>query len=144
MKQVLDLLPIESTETRFQLVSGLMKLDNKKRVSLGAVFSGSRDAATAYNVYKNTIGQIVLDPVRVIPESEVWLFKNKAAFQAVEKGLRQAADGETEHVGTFAEFLEDDPGGAYAKKTQVHTRSGRKIQGIRTRSSKSRNPQTGS
>jgi hypothetical protein len=144
MKQTLDLLPMESTETRFQLVSGLMKLDNKKRVSLGAVFSGSRDAATAYNVYKNTIGQIVLDPVRVIPESEVWLFKNRAALQAVERGSKQAADGETEYLGTFAEFLEDAPGGAHAKETQVHTRSGRKTQRIGTRSSKNWNPQAGS
>ncbi|MDR2849864.1 MAG: hypothetical protein LBW77_04885 [Verrucomicrobiota bacterium] len=122
MKQTLDLLPTESDETRFRFVSGLMKLDVKKRVSLGAVFSGSGGADTLYNIYKNTIGQIVLDPVRVIPESELWLFKNKAAFQSVERGVQQAAGGETEYIGAFSEFLGDPPKGTHAKKADVHPR----------------------
>ena len=121
-----------------------MRLDNKKRVSLGAVFSGSEATATAYNIYKNTVGQIVLDPVRVIPESEVWLYKNKAALQDVKTGLEQAAKGETEYLGSFKHFLEEEPEETHAKKTRVHDSGKRKSLGSRARPAKKRSAQTSS
>ena len=133
MKQKFALLSAKSEETHFKLVSGLMRLDNKKRVSLGAAFSGSENVAVAYNIYKNAIGQIVLDPVRVIPESEVWLYNNKVARQTMENGLRQVDDGEVEYLGSFKDFLAEEHKNTHTKKTQVHGAGKRKPQGNRTR-----------
>lgn len=103
MKATKKVLPIVPTKTPFRLVSELIKPDSKKRISLGAALSGQEKAAAAYNIYVNTIGQIVLDPVRVIPEAEVWLLKNKAAGRSVKTGLADAADSVTKnHSGQGA------------------------------------------
>ena len=58
--------------------------------------------ATAFNIYKNTLGQIVLDPVRAIPASEAWLWENPAALAAVRKGIKESSRGKTVYLGSFA------------------------------------------
>jgi hypothetical protein len=85
-------------DTDFQLVSEFAQPDAKKRLSLGAAL---RDA-TAYNIYRNPLGQLILDPVRTIPVSETWLYENPPALASVKKGLRESAEGKSVYRGSFA------------------------------------------
>lgn len=71
----------ELTETR---------LDAKQRVTLGKSLRGR---VTSFRVYRNAHGQIVLDPMVSIPAHEAWLFKNKRAAHAVQRGLEDAKQG---------------------------------------------------
>jgi hypothetical protein len=84
-------------DTDFQLVSEFAQPDAKKRLSLGAAL---RDA-TAYNIYRNPLGQLILDPVRTIPVSEMWLYENPTALASVKQGLRESADGKSVYRGSF-------------------------------------------
>jgi len=123
-------LPVEAP---FRLHSKLVKPDSKRRITLGAAFANAANTEMpAYNVYANAIGQIVLDPVRVIPESQVWLFKNKTALQSVKKGLAQAEAQDTAYLGSFAEFLTHDTGDQHDEpKTEVHARGSRKSRSVK-------------
>jgi hypothetical protein len=82
----------------FQLISEFAQPDAKRRLSLGAA-SGD---ATAYNVYRNALGQIILDPVKAIPSSEMWLYENAQALARVKQGLRESAKGKSVYRGSFA------------------------------------------
>jgi hypothetical protein len=82
----------------FRLISEFAQPDAKKRVSLGAAVSG----ATAYNIYRNNLGQLILDPVRAIPVSEIWLYENAPALASVKQGLRESAEGKRVYRGSFA------------------------------------------
>ena len=85
-------------DTDFQLVSEFVQPDAKKRLSLGAAL---RDA-TAYNIYRNPLGQLILDPVKAIPVSEMWLYENPQALAGVKQGLRESAAGKSVYRGSFA------------------------------------------
>jgi hypothetical protein len=82
----------------FQLVSEFAQPDAKKRLSLGDALSG----AAAYNIYRNPLGQIVLDPVKAVPASETWLYENAQALASVKRGLRESAEGKGVYRGSFA------------------------------------------
>jgi len=82
----------------FELMAEIVKPDAKQRLSLGRAGHGG----TAFNVYRNRLGQIVLDPVKAIPAYEAWLFENKKALASVKRGLTQAAAGRTVNLGSFA------------------------------------------
>jgi hypothetical protein len=82
----------------FQLVTEFAQPDAKKRLSLGAALSD----ATAYNIYRNPLGQLILDPVRTIPVSEAWLYENPQALASVKQGLRESAEGKRVYRGSFA------------------------------------------
>ena len=86
----------------FQLISEFMRPDAKKRVLIGEASSG-----TAFNVYRNSVGQIVLDPVKAIPTSETWLWENPAALAAVKQGLRESAEGKRVYRGSFAKHAKE-------------------------------------
>jgi hypothetical protein len=85
-------------DSDFQLISEFAQPDAKKRISLGAAL---RDA-TAYNIYRNPLGQLILDPVRTIPVSEMWLYENPPALASVKQGLRESAEGKSVYRGSFA------------------------------------------
>ena len=87
----------------FSLVSKYVTVDSKKRLRLATAGA----AGGAFNVYQNTLGQIVLDPVEVVPVSEAWLWKNKVALASVQRGLRQAENGEVHDLGSFAHYAND-------------------------------------
>ena len=87
----------------FELVAEILRPDAKQRLSLGR----ATDGHTAFNVYRNQLGQIVLDPVKAVPAYETWLFKNKKALASVKRGLAQAAAGKTLNLGSFAKYAED-------------------------------------
>ena len=89
-------------DTEFELVAEIVKPDAKKRVSLG-----SAGGDGAFNVYRNRLGQIVLDPVTAIPAYEAWLFKNKPALASVKRGLKDSAAGRTVNLGSFAKYAKE-------------------------------------
>ncbi len=68
-----------------------VKLDSKSRITLGK--SKNMVKTNIYKVYRNAIGQIILDPQVTIPAHEQWLFKNKEAAQKVKAGLEDAKKG---------------------------------------------------
>jgi hypothetical protein len=82
----------------FQLVSEFAQPDAKKRLSLGEASHG----ITAYNIYRNALGQLILDPVKAIPASEVWLYENPEALASVKRGLRESAEAKSRYRGSFA------------------------------------------
>jgi len=89
--------------TAFQLIAEFAQPDAKKRLSLGEAAGGAR----AYNIYRNTFGQIVLDPVKTVPASETWLYENPAALATVKQGLRESAEGKSIYRGSFRKHAKD-------------------------------------
>ena len=67
-----------------------VKVDSKNRITLG---KNKVMKIHIYKVYRNTIGQIILDPQITIPAHEQWLFKNKKAAKMVQAGLEDAKQG---------------------------------------------------
>ena len=86
-------------DTHFELVTEIQKPDAKKRLSLG---SAMKHVGSAYNIYRNQLGQIMLDPVKAVPVYETWLFENKSALASVKRGLADSAAGRTKNLGSFA------------------------------------------
>lgn len=68
---------------------GEVRADSKNRISLGR--QGLK--VSGYKVYRNHLGQFILDPQVTIPAHEAWLFKNKKAKGLVQKGLEEARGG---------------------------------------------------
>jgi hypothetical protein len=89
--------------SEFELVSEFAQPDAKKRLSLGEALRG----ATAYNIYCNRLGQVVLDPVKTVPVSEMWLYENAEALASVKQGLRESAEGKGVYRGSFAKFAKE-------------------------------------
>jgi hypothetical protein len=87
----------------FELVSEFAQPDAKKRLSLSGALSG----VSAYNIYRNTLGQIILDPVKAVPASEMWLYENSQALASVKQGLRESAEGKTVYRGSFARHAKE-------------------------------------
>jgi hypothetical protein len=90
-------------DSDFELVSEFAQPDAKKRLSLGEALRG----ATAYNIYRNSLGQLILDPVKTVPASEMWLYENAQALASVKQGLRESAQGKTVYRGSFAKFAKE-------------------------------------
>ena len=84
----------------FELVTEFAQPDAKRRLSLG----GALGDAKAYNIYRNPLGQLILDPVKTIPASEAWLFQNPEALASVKQGLRESAEGKSVYRGSFAKY----------------------------------------
>ena len=94
-----------ASNAEFELVSSLVKVDGKKRITLG---SSADVAAEGFNIYKNKLGQIVLDPVTTVPMYERWIFQNKGAHTSVKQGLKESAEGKTTDLGSFGQFAEEE------------------------------------
>lgn len=92
-------------DTRFTLVTEIQKTDAKKRLSIGQAME---EPAAAYNIYRNPLGQIVLDPVKAVPVYETWLFENRKAWTSVKRGLADSAAGRTRNLGSFTAHVGGD------------------------------------
>jgi hypothetical protein len=87
----------------FQLVAEFAQPDTKKRLSLGAALAG----AGAFNVYRNTLGQLILDPVKAVPASEAWLHENPKVLASVRRGMEQSAKGQVHDLGDFTKYTRE-------------------------------------
>ena len=83
-------------DTDLTKVAEGVKPDAKNRVVLSKV---PVVEGITYRIYRNSIGQIVLDPQVSIPASEAWLFNNPDALALVRQGLSDAAKGRVSKVG---------------------------------------------
>ena len=79
----------------FEKVADNVKPDTKKRVVLQHV---QIQEGVTYHIYRNSLGQIILDPQVTIPASEVWLFNNPDALTSVRRGLADAAQDRVSKV----------------------------------------------
>ena len=68
---------------------GTRTIDGRQRLTLGELLKGFKRV----RLYKNGLGEILIQPVIEIPASELWLFQNKEAFSSVQKGLKDASEG---------------------------------------------------
>jgi hypothetical protein len=68
-----------------------LRVDSKRRISLGGI--KQEVEPDQYRIYKNSSGQIILDPLVSIPSSEAWLFMNKKSIESVRRGLEDAMHG---------------------------------------------------
>jgi hypothetical protein len=91
-------------DSGFELVNEVLRPDAKKRLTLGHAIGG---VDMAYNVYRNRLGQIVLDPVKAVSLSETWLFENAGALASVKRGLVDSAKGRTKKRGSFAAYARE-------------------------------------
>ncbi len=82
------------------------RVDSKNRITLGRKNSSK---ARIYKVYKNLLGQLVLDPQVTIPAHEQWLFKNKKARDMVLRGLDDARNKRfSDRNEDFSKYLDQD------------------------------------
>ncbi len=104
-----------------ELIAQDVRPDSKRRLTLGKALAGLADDVR-FDVYKNSSGQIVLDPQVSIPASEAWLYRNPKALAAVRRGLQEAADGKAFAIGSFAKYADEEPApSASARRLQVRT-----------------------
>ncbi|MFH0753199.1 MAG: hypothetical protein V2A70_01385 [Candidatus Omnitrophota bacterium] len=68
----------------------LLTIDSRKRIPLGKVLPDND--VTLFDV-KVEGGRIILEPMRAVPDSEAWLYKNPKALDSVMKGLKDSAQG---------------------------------------------------
>ncbi len=79
----------------FKKVADSVKPDAKRRVVLQGI---QLEEGISYHIYKNSVGQIVLDPQMTIPASEAWLFHNPEALSSVKRGLSDATQGRVSKI----------------------------------------------
>ncbi len=90
-------------DTVFEDIKDSIKADEKGRVILGREFSGKH-----FRVSVSPNGQILLTPVVVIPERDLWLYKNPQALAMFHQGLAEAAAGKVTAGEDFSKFADDD------------------------------------
>lgn len=81
-----------------------LRPDSKGRISLGKLAHG----VSSFHVRRRRDGSILLEPFAEIPAHEKWLFDNPDALNAVKNGLNQAKGGDTQSLGSFAHYADDD------------------------------------
>ena len=81
-----------------------LRPDAKGRINLGKLAQG----VSSFRARRTADGNIILEPFAEIPAREKWLFDNKAALNAVQVGLQQAAAGETRSLGSFAKYADEE------------------------------------
>ena len=68
---------------------GTKTIDDRNRLTLGDLFGGYKRV----RLYRNDRGELFLQPTVEIPASELWLFQNREALNAVNTGLKDASEG---------------------------------------------------
>jgi hypothetical protein len=83
-----------------------VRVDAKHRVTLGRVLGGR---VSSYRIYRNKVGQIILDPMVTVPAYEAWLFKNKEVMARVREGLEDARKGRlVKAKEDYRKYLDDE------------------------------------
>jgi hypothetical protein len=90
--------------THFRRV-GEVEVDGRRRISLGKVGIPEHKR---YFVSENEAGEILLVPARSIPAREAIVWDNPELLASLVRGMEQAAQGQLEDRGSFAQYVEDD------------------------------------
>jgi len=88
--------------------TGFSGQEIRKPDAQGRIVIGKEFADETYTVEKQNNGDILLRPVVVIHKQEAWLFSNQDALASVKRGLKEAAEGKTHDLGSFAEHAEGE------------------------------------
>ena len=95
------------SKTEFRVMEEVVQSDSQGNIAFETGIKSK-----TYRVLTNDLGQILLEPIVDIPERERWLFENPEALAAVKQGLKEAAEGKGEYIGSFAQYvdleIEDD------------------------------------
>jgi bifunctional DNA-binding transcriptional regulator/antitoxin component of YhaV-PrlF toxin-antitoxin module len=72
-----------------------VKIDSRNRLTIPKKIAHKKDFYSIYKIYEEN-GKIILEPIKEIPERELWLFdpKNKTVVDELKKALKQKADRE--------------------------------------------------
>lgn len=84
---------------------GEVSADERSRIAVGKAGVRKDDR---YAVAVNDDGEILLTPLVSVPKRELLVWENAQIREALSLGLLQSAAGETESLGDFTEFAEDD------------------------------------
>jgi hypothetical protein len=82
-----------------------VEVDSRGRVSLGRV---GAEPGRRYRVERNVDGVLLLIPVVSIPEREMIVWRDPELARAIREGLAEAERGETEDLGSFAAYADDE------------------------------------
>jgi hypothetical protein len=82
-------------------VVGEARTDSKKRVVLRG------DVSKHYMAYVNDAGQILLDPMAMIPTRSIKSLDAKT-LASVRKGIKQAKTGKGRYLGSFAKYAKEE------------------------------------
>ena len=87
----------------FTEIKDSARTDEKGRIALGSDFSGKN-----FRIARSEEGEILLTPVVVIPERDMWLYKNPRALALFQQGLVEAAAGEVTAAEDFSQYADGD------------------------------------
>ncbi len=90
-------------DSNFIGIGKAVRPDSRKRVILPKALAKE---GIIYNIYRNRIGQILLDPQVIIPASELWVFENKDILTAMDKSM---AEERVINRGSFAKYVKNAP-----------------------------------
>ena len=89
-------------DTVFEEIKESIKADDKGRVILGREFSGKY-----FRMSKSANGDILLTPMVVMPERDMWLYRNPSALAMFHQGLAEAAAGQVIAGEDFSQYADD-------------------------------------
>src|ERR1700730_28146 len=81
------------------------EVHRRGRVSLGRA---GAEPGRRYRVERNVDGVLLLIPVVSIPEREMIVWRNPELAAEIREGLEAAERGETEDLGSFEKYLDDN------------------------------------
>jgi hypothetical protein len=96
--------PLRYEHQEFETVAEA-EVDSRGRVSLGRA---GAEPGRRYRVERNVDGVLLLIPVVSIPEREMIVWRNPELAADIREGLEAAERGETEDLGSFEQYLDDD------------------------------------
>jgi hypothetical protein len=97
-------LPLQYEPEEFETVAET-EVDSRGRVSLGRA---GAEPGRRYRVHRNIDGVLILIPVVSIPEREMIVWRNPELAGEIREGLQAAERGETEDLGSFMQYADDD------------------------------------
>jgi len=60
-----------------------------------------------YPELRFSAGQLIHNPVKTAPASEIWLYENPEALASVKQGLRESAEGKSIDRGSLSKFAKE-------------------------------------
>ena len=98
---------VQPSPNEFETVAEA-EVDSRGRVSLGRA---GAQPGRRYRVQRNIDGVLLLIPVISFPEREAIVWENPELAAVIREGLVAAERGNTEDLGSFGKYLDEDGDG---------------------------------
>ena len=83
-----------------------LTLDARKRINLAKLLPDN--TISSFRAYTEG-DKIILEPMAEIPAREVWLYENRKAYDAVQRGLDQSEKGKIKKLDRdFSKFVDEE------------------------------------